>query len=502
MATFTISFKLDTLSYQEDILTKRFEIARLMHNAVLNVGYKRYKELTKTKAWRENQANISAINALSLDDEERKKRLKPYYKIKSNLLKEYKLSEHELHKVVSPMQRHFKKNIDSFTAQKIASRAWASFDKLLFGNGETVHFKSKNIGINSVEGKSNKTGIMYKKDENLLKWLGLEIKPKVNLNNQYECQALEAEICYVRIKRKFIRGKYKYYMELVLKGAYPNKIDKNTGETKYKLGSGTLGIDIGTQTIAYVSDINTKLLELAPKVKNIEKEKRKILRYMDRSRRANNPDNYNKDGTIKRGIKLKWNNSKRYEKARSKLKDLYRRQKDIRRLEHNRLANEIISQADTVYVEEMNFKALQKKAKKTTVNKKTGRFNKKKRFGKSLGNKAPAMLIEIIDYKINYKGGKLYKINTKEVKASQYNHLDGSYEKKKLSQRWNNFSYNGKEIKVQRDLYSAFLIKNVTDDLCKVDDNKCNKSFDEFLKLHDKEINRLKGKKNLSSMGV
>ena len=112
------------------------------------------------------------------------------------------------------------------------------------------------------------------------------------------------------------------------------------------------------------------------------------------------------------------------------------------------------------------------------------------------------MLIEIIENKLKFMGGELLKVNTRVVKASQYNHLSKKYSKKKLSQRWNNFNYNSKKIKVQRDLYSAYLIKNVEDDLESIDNDKCSKDFGKFLKLHDKEIERLSSRDNLSSMGV
>lgn len=51
-------------------------------------------------------------------------------------------------------------------------------------------------------------------------------------------------------------------------------------------------------------------------------------------------------------------------------------------------------------------------------------------------------------------------------------------------------------------MYSAFLIMNIDNDLKNFDINKCNERFDNFKKLHDKEINRLKGHKNLSSMAI
>ena len=60
----------------------------------------------------------------------------------------------------------------------------------------------------------------------------------------------------------------------------------------------------------------------------------------------------------------------------------------------------------------MQFAGLQKRSKKTTVNK-NGEFNKKKRFGKSLANKSPAMLIEIIDRKLKYYGLEIFNLATR-----------------------------------------------------------------------------------------
>ena len=109
------------------------------------------------------------------------------------------------------------------------------------------------------------------------------------------------------------------------------------------------------------------------------------------------------------------------------------------------------------------------------------------------------MLIEIINRKLKYNGLKILKINTQKVKASQYNHFDETYKKKKLSERWNDFG----EFKIQRDIYSAFLIMNVKDSLKEVDREKCFVRFDNFKILHDKEITRLRNsKRNIASMGI
>ena len=112
--------------------------------------------------------------------------------------------------------------------------------------------------------------------------------------------------------------------------------------------------------------------------------------------------------------------------------------------------------------------------------------------------------------KLQFLGGYYKEVNTKEIKASQFNHLNGQYSKKKLSDRWNEELIKGK--RVQRDLYSAFLIQNsmpiMKDKKEKwiVNTDACDKNFDNFLVLHDREIERLKenvgNKKILSSMGI
>lgn len=498
---FVLNLKLNTNKYQEDVLNKRFEIGRQMYNAILGQTLKRYKEMSKTIRYRENQKNISEIYKSNTDKKKAKKLAKPYLDIRKNILTEFRLSEYSLHKDIAAMQRIFKKNIDSFTAQKIASNAWKAFDKLLFGNGEMVHFKSYSNGLNSLEGKSNETGIKYKLKTNILEWNNLSIPVDLDINNPYGMTALENKICYCRVKRKFVRGRYKYILQLVLEGVPPLKINKLTGQIKNGIGTGSCGIDIGTQTVAFATDYECRLYELAPSIQSIEDEKRKLLRYLDRSRRHSNPSNFKDDGTIKKGIKLNWTYSKRYIKTKDKLRDLYRKQADIRHREHNIMANEILQTCDTVLVEKMSFKDLQARAKKTQKNDK-GRFKKKKRFGKSIANKAPSMFLNILNNKLRARNGLYLEVNTYKVKASQYNHLDGACNKKKLSQRWNYFNYNDKALKVQRDLYSAYLIKNVNPDLETINNKKCIKDFDKFIALHDAEISRLQGLKNLSSIGI
>lgn len=111
------------------------------------------------------------------------------------------------------------------------------------------------------------------------------------------------------------------------------------------------------------------------------------------------------------------------------------------------------------------------------------------------------MLLSCLERKLNYNGLELNKVNITKVKTSQYNHFDDTYTKKTLSTRWNDF--NG--IRIQRDLYSAFLLMSIVKDkeLDKIDRDFCFKTFDVFRKMHDCVIQKLKTKtRTLQSMVI
>lgn len=478
--SYILTLPLSTEKWQEDVLFKRLEIARNLYNACLGELMKRHKRLKQDKMYRH-----------WIQQPKSKERTQTFRKLNQ----EYGLSEYAIHTYVKPMQHHFKKNIDSNTSQKIATRSWLAFEKYAYGTAKKVIFK-RHEELQSIEGKSNTSGIRFK--DKTLYWKGLEMPVMVKEHDEYAHIALLDRVKYCRIIRKVIRGKERYFVQLVLDGVPPKKIDQETGEVKHPRGTGKVGIDIGTQTVAVVNRTEAKLLELAPTVNTMEREKQILQRKLDRQRRANNPNKYNEDGTIKR-TKDKWHVSKNYLQTKGKLAEIHRKIADIRKQEHNKLANWIVSLGDDIKVETMNYKGLQKRAKESTVNEKTGRINRKKRFGKSLMNKAPSMFLDILDRKLKYVDNELKKIDTFKVKASQFNHFNGDYVKKTIGERWNDFE----GVKVQRDLYSAFLIMNVMDNRCEIDRRKCYEKWEAFKTSHDKEIDRLRnGKRTIASMGL
>ena len=467
MSNFVLTLPLKTRKFQEDILDKNFEKCRKIYNSCIGELHKRYNHMREFKEYQKNC----------------KYKGKDRNKIFNNLNKKYKLTEYLLHDFVKPMSKYF--NIDAMTTQKIATRAFDAFQGLIFHKAKKIKYKSYGE-LNSIEGKTNKQGIRFR--DNVLFYDGMKIPVIIKKNDIYAHMALQNKIKYCRIKREIIKGKYHYYVQLVLEGIPPMKIDVNTGEIKHYVNEGSVGLDIGTQSLAVCSGKEVKLIELAPKVQNIDKQKRVLQRKLDRSRRSTNPNKYNNNGTINTNDKSKWIKSNHYIEIQMELKELQRKQREIRKQSHNKLANYVLTLGDDIKVETMNYKGLQARTKNTTISKKTGKFNKKKRFGKSLANKAPSMFLTILDNKLKWIDLGLKKIDTWKVKASQYNHIEDRYIKKDLNERWNDFG----EFKLQRDLYSSFLIMNVNDDLNTINRDLCFEKFQEFKILHDIEVDRLR----------
>ncbi|MBQ3422344.1 MAG: transposase, partial [Romboutsia sp.] len=443
----------------------------------------------------------------SIDDEKKIKQVKEEL---SRINREFGLSKDQFEVYAKQLKnkRCYDVEVDANTIQKEAEKAWKSISSLIFEGSKKVKFE-KYAQHMSVEGKKNTQGIRFIKagekykrkmlDKHLLVWNGLEIPVKIRSNDYYAQMALDDKICFCRIVRKVIRNKDMYFLQLVLEGVPPVKLKKD-GTFRHKQGKGAVGVDIGVSTVAVVSDTKATLIPLNNQnIKEIDKEISRLQRKLERSRRCMNPKNYNEDGTVKKGVRLKWIYSFNYIKTLYRLRSLYTLKQSKRKQYHGKLTNKFLTEGDIVYVENMNFNALKARSKNTTINEKTGRYNRKSRFGKSIQNFAPYAFLEAYKRKLGYIDKELNKINTKTFKASQLNHTTGLYTKKKLNQRWNCI-YN---IKIQRDLYSAFLLQNSNDDLNTSNIDKCKNKFLNFTVLHSNEIDRIKNlkTKNLSSFG-
>ena len=135
-----------------------------------------------------------------------------------------------------------------------------------------------------------------------------------------------------------------------------------------------------------------------------------------------------------------------------------------------------MSQASHIKVEELNVKGLQKRSRDIRINPKTNRPFSKKRFGKAIFRAAPSAFKTALETKAHQLGIDVDVISPKNVKPSQYNHITQTFEKKSLSTRVYDLSDDYPD--VQRDLYSAFLIKHIEND--HYQQTQLNQDFSDF----------------------
>ena len=481
--TYALELALDTSNVSDRNYLKNYfnEVARLS-NTVRRFAIRQLNLLNRDKRYK-----ILLKEYVSLDkDNPRKKELSHQL---NDIVRSYSLYKFGVEKFAKTLRSNMK-YVHSVVGQKVSYDVWKSVEANLYGNGESIHFK-KWDEFDSFENKSNTTGIIYDNgyvyiNRTINKPMhGIKVKVIMPRNKnskhyQYEMDCLKDRTKYCRIVRRMFNNDWHYYVQLVQEGIPPKK---------HEVGQGRVGVDIGPSTAAIVSKNKCSLKELGTnqnEIKVFDKKIKKLQRQMDRSRRMSNPQNYNEDGTIRKG-KKKWAYSKRYYKTRNKLKTLQRKRATSIKQWQEAFANEIISDGNVVFIESMSFNGLKKKSKETKKNSK-GKYQSKKRMGKSIQMHAPAQFVSIMERKLSYAGGVLFKVNTYKFKASQYDHVTDEYHKKKLSQRY--ALIDGEP--VQRDLYSAFLLMNSESDLTHADRELCFQEYDNFKKNHDICINELK----------
>lgn len=536
---------------QHEQLDKTFQMVNNIKNMTISWYDTQLHEMIRTRVWRENQQALRALheeydpdlkalqalqneaknlkegktlsktkqrklNHLLVRKEEFQAKQHPLIEVRNAIIKKYKFSRSEFEKRASIYRKPYAAYVGSMVAQRAADDAWVIFESYLYGKGKRITH-SKAGEFLAIEGKTNAANIVFDREAMTVSLgqgshkITLKVKHDRKDPYGYEEEALSRRVCYCRIIRKAYPEGWRYFIQLVLEGPPPVKVKPETGELLHAMGDGRVGLDIGPQTLAYSANKSVGLVELAEGAQDLQGEIRRANRAMDRSRRATNPGMYTKDGQIVRKNKLppelrtkyggrKWFKSKRYRELEMYRRHLYRKQADLRRERHRQLANKLLAAGNEFYVEDMRWRALARKSKKAKKNKK-GKYLSRKRFGKSIANKSPGSFLSILEQKVKAQGGSFKRLITWEARASQYHHMTGKYKKKKLSQRTDVLEDGSR---VQRDLYSAFLIQHANKSLDGFNVRLCKKNYANFLRMHNEVMEALarSDKKLPSSMGV
>ena len=467
-------------------------------NELVGLMRKNYAQILRTKKYRK-------LLFLYGNTENKDKR-KIYANQLNEMQKSYHVTWDYCRKSMIPIGKKY--GIDAVFALTKAEDVWRGIEKCLYSNGKELHF-SKHGELPCIRAKQINRGIPVSVKNNQLQFKLGKSAFGIQVNDRFQQDEVNAvfdylatpEIvdkkaantlikdaycidtyrpCYATLVPKLIRGKYRVYLHLTIEGKAKPKYDR-FGSPRHKYGKGMIGADIGTQTVAYTSDTEVGLKNLSERGNSIQTSERKerlFYRAMDRSRRATNPQNFNEDGTVKKGCKT-WKYSNHYKKLKAKHSELCRINAVNRQLAINEDANHLRSLGNTFVTEPKNAGKLMKRAKETTKNNK-GRFNKKKRFGKSIKNRCPSGFQTAVEKKFRITGGTYIEVPN-NYRASQYDHTVDDYIKKKLSERLYKLQ-DGTE--VQRDWYSSFLLYCYNYKTQDIDKAKCITEFDD---CHKKE---------------
>lgn len=368
---FVLTLPLKPELWQQDILEKRFEINRQIYNALLDKAMKRYGQMTQTRVYRANREAL-----LHTSEKEKRKKL---LQERDSLIEKYQLRNYDICREATRYRQHFKEHTDSPIVQNLAAEVSQAIDGLVRGTAARVNAK-KPGDLKSLSGKTNRSSIKFREDS--LVWKGLVIPVDKKSFTWYEEQALKQEIRYCRLKKSIIRGKNRYFLEIVFKGNAPVKPKPEV--------TGTVGLDIGRQKLSMVSQEHASEYLLPVKNRQMESKKRQLSQYMERSRRSMNPENYLSDGRIKKGS-IHWVYSRKYQKARLQYQELCRKQTALQKQAQYRLAGKISSRGTCFYIEETG-----------SVKADEVKLDPSYRM-----QTAPARFLKILEYKLNQQGKQL-----------------------------------------------------------------------------------------------
>jgi hypothetical protein len=234
-----------------------------------------------------------------------------------------------------------------------------------------VRFRSRSRGIGSLENKRKDTGLRFvlqppeEGNTGYLLWQNDRLPALIDWEDPVVRYGLRHPIKYARLvvrPASSARAQgadalgQRYFAQLMLEGVPYQK-------PKHRVGGDTVGLDLGPSTIAIVPRAGEARLEvlcadLAPETAAI----RRLQRQMERQRRANNPDNYDEQGRIKKRGKqrLRWKQSKRYLATRRRKATRERKLAAHRKSLHGRLVHEIVARGTTIITEKISYRAWQK----------------------------------------------------------------------------------------------------------------------------------------------
>jgi len=337
-------------------------------------------------------------------------------------------------------------------AQNLGARAFDAVQQWHVGKRGKPRFKSVKRGLHSLASKDGH-GALRPKTDAVGRLVGLQwgagfvipIVPaaaggrrgKEQLAELGEIEALIAagKVLSARIVRNTINGADTYRMQLVCDGSPARRHVVGDGRVAFDLGPSEIAVAVQRADGSWSGWVES----LAARVRSDTARLRRAQRKLDRRHRAGSPDCFGPEGIHKTGG-CRWPRSGSAKKTSVRVAEQHRRLAEHRKSLHGRLVNQLFGHGTDVACEKLDYRAWQKN------------------FARSVRDRAPGLLVEIVRRKAESAGGdRLYQFNPTTTALSQ-TCLCGRKQKKPLSQRVHRCECG---IEEHRDIFSAYLALHV-----------------------------------------
>jgi putative transposase len=332
--------------------------------------------------------------------------------------------------------------------QNLGARAFDAVRQWHVGRKGKPRFKPAKPGLHSLAAKDGNGALRPKTDE-AGRLIGLQwgagfvipvAAPRESGRRGREQHGELAEIegliaagkvLSTRIVRTVINGRDTYRMQLVCDGRPTRRHPVGDGQVSFDLGPSQIAVAVARADGSWSGWVEP----LADAIRLDTMRLRRAQRQLDRQHRAGSPECFAKDGVHTTG-RCGWQRSAAAQQTTIRVGELHRRLAAHRKSLHGALANRLLGYGTDIACEKLDYVAWQKN------------------FPRSVRDRAPGLLVEMVRRKAESAGGdRLYEYNPRTTALSQ-TCLCGTRKKKRLSQRVHRCECG---IREDRDLFSAYL---------------------------------------------
>jgi putative transposase len=314
-------------------------------------------------------------------------------------------------------------HLDAQSVRSLAARAYFAARKYQLGQGGRPRLL-RSGQLRSVEGQSRRQGIRIRGAEFV--WGTFTCPLAIDMDDAYVRHALAADVRRVRLVRRRLGRRERYFAVLVCAGS-------PLLEPRAPLGHTPVGLDPGPRVFGIALGNVVALVDLASHGQ-FAVVSRRLERSVNRKLKLGNPANFEPSGAW-RQRPSRWYRSGHVIRDLRRNADIRRREAAARKAARGWLINTLLRVASQVYIESNSYRHFRKV------------------FGRSSNRAAPGAFASQLAERCSQRGTRLWVVPT-SLRLSRTCHGCGNSVVKSLSTRMHICTCG---VSVQRDMYSAWL---------------------------------------------